>query len=168
MTHGQPPAQDIQDIHTAKAAEVRADIERTRQQLGETVEALAAKADMKAQARQKVSLAKQQAAARVAKARQLASARASQARSQATARASQLSGRAGKMRTALPGGGPARGQLTGGGEVAGAAGQAAPSPWRRGVQQAAGMARGNPASVGAAAASVVFLTIAVVAWRNRR
>lgn len=41
--------------------ELEKEIERTREQLGETVEALAAKADVKARAQQKLSQAKQQA-----------------------------------------------------------------------------------------------------------
>jgi hypothetical protein len=42
--------------------ELREDIEQTRQQLGQTAEALAAKADVKARAKQKVSQVKEQAA----------------------------------------------------------------------------------------------------------
>ncbi len=63
----------------AEVDDVRADIERTRQQLGETVEALAAKADVKARARQKVSEAREQATARVSRLRGQAAARAGQA-----------------------------------------------------------------------------------------
>jgi hypothetical protein len=63
--------------------ELRQDIERTRQQLGETAEALAAKADVKARARQKVNQVKAQATSRAAQARQQATARAAQAREQA-------------------------------------------------------------------------------------
>lgn len=44
--------------------QLREDIERTRQQLGETAEALAARADVKARAKQKVSQVKGQAMAR--------------------------------------------------------------------------------------------------------
>jgi anti-sigma-K factor RskA len=44
--------------------ELRQDIERTRQHLGETAEALAAKADVKARAMQKVNEVKDQATAR--------------------------------------------------------------------------------------------------------
>jgi hypothetical protein len=44
--------------------QLRADIERTRQQLGETADALAAKADVRAQAKQKANQLKNQAAAR--------------------------------------------------------------------------------------------------------
>jgi hypothetical protein len=50
-------------------AEVREDIERTRQQLGETAEALAAKADVRARARQKASQVKEQATARASQVR---------------------------------------------------------------------------------------------------
>jgi hypothetical protein len=59
--------------------DVRADIERTRQQLGETVGALAAKADVKARARQKASEARDQAAGRLSHLRKRAAARAGQA-----------------------------------------------------------------------------------------
>ena len=59
--------------------ELREDIERTRQQLGETAEALAAKADVKARAKQKVSQVKEQATARATQVREQATARASQA-----------------------------------------------------------------------------------------
>jgi hypothetical protein len=62
MTEGQTPSRGHAET---QAAEVQADIERTRQQLGETVEALAAKADVKARARQKVTEAKRQASARI-------------------------------------------------------------------------------------------------------
>jgi hypothetical protein len=44
--------------------QLRDDIERTRQQLGETAEALAAKADVKARAKQKANQVKEQATVR--------------------------------------------------------------------------------------------------------
>lgn len=44
--------------------QIRADIEVTRREMGDTVEALAAKADVKAQARRRVEHARQSAAAR--------------------------------------------------------------------------------------------------------
>jgi hypothetical protein len=53
--------------------ELRQDIERTRQQLGETAEALAAKADVKARARQKANQVKEQAIARAGQAKDPAS-----------------------------------------------------------------------------------------------
>jgi uncharacterized membrane protein len=61
MTEEQSPAHGQAETG---AAQVQADIERTRQQLGETVQALAAKADVKAQVRHKVADARRQASAR--------------------------------------------------------------------------------------------------------
>ena len=58
MTTQQPEGQSA----SGSPEELREDIERTRQELGETVEALAAKADVKGQARQKASQIKEQAA----------------------------------------------------------------------------------------------------------
>jgi hypothetical protein len=53
-------------------AELKQEIERTREQLGETVEALAAKADVKAQARAKASQITGRLRSRTAQARQQA------------------------------------------------------------------------------------------------
>jgi hypothetical protein len=53
-------------------AELKQEIERTREQLGETVEALAAKADVKAQARAKASQVTGRLRSRTAQARQQA------------------------------------------------------------------------------------------------
>jgi hypothetical protein len=63
--------------------ELRQDIERTRQHLGETAEALAAKADVKARAMQKVNEVKEQATARASQVRGQAAARAGQAKDKA-------------------------------------------------------------------------------------
>jgi len=52
--------------------QLRQDIERTRQQLGETAEALAAKADLKARAKQKANQVKEQATARAGRAKEQA------------------------------------------------------------------------------------------------
>jgi hypothetical protein len=135
MSTGQPASR----AHGgAGADDVRADIERTRQQLGETVEALAAKADVKARARQKVTEAREQAAGRVTRLRKQAAGRAGQAAGlagHATARAGQATARAG--------------------QATARAGQAA----------AAGR-RDNRAALAAAAAAVGFSFIAVVLWRH--
>jgi len=56
----------------AKAAALRSDIERTREELGETVEALAAKADVKARAREKVDDVKVRAQEQVEQAKEAA------------------------------------------------------------------------------------------------
>jgi hypothetical protein len=84
MTEEQTPARGDADT---RAAEVQADIERTRQQLGETVEALAAKADVKAEARRKVTEAKQQASARVRQVKDQAAVGLDHARQKAAGRA---------------------------------------------------------------------------------
>lgn len=61
------------------ADELRQEIEQTRQRLGETVDELAAKADLKARARTKATEAKARARSRVAEAsRQVRQARQSQ------------------------------------------------------------------------------------------
>jgi hypothetical protein len=49
--------------------QIRADIESTRQELGDTVEALAAKADVKARVRDKIEHTKEAAAEKLGKAR---------------------------------------------------------------------------------------------------
>jgi ABC-type transporter Mla subunit MlaD len=80
MTAGKPEGQTS---GPPTEADVREDIERTRQQLGETAEALAAKADVKARARQKATQLKEQAATRAAQVKEQAATRASQTRGQA-------------------------------------------------------------------------------------
>jgi cell division protein FtsX len=52
--------------------QLREDIERTRQQLGETAEALAAKADVKARAKQQVDQLRRQVTARAGQAKEQA------------------------------------------------------------------------------------------------
>ncbi|HEY7619437.1 MAG TPA: DUF3618 domain-containing protein [Solirubrobacteraceae bacterium] len=54
----------VTDQGTREPAEIRSDIEVTRRELGDTVEALAAKADVKAQAQKKVADVKQTVDAR--------------------------------------------------------------------------------------------------------
>jgi uncharacterized protein (TIGR03382 family) len=63
--------------------QLRREIERTRAELGATVEALAHKTDVKAQAREKAELAKQQAREKAELAKQQAREKAELARSQA-------------------------------------------------------------------------------------
>lgn len=69
--------------------QLRLEIERTREQLGETVEALVAKADVKARARERAELLSQRLKGTTAQVKEQAAARTSQARAQATARAGQ-------------------------------------------------------------------------------
>jgi hypothetical protein len=74
----------------ASADELEADIERTREELGETVEALAGKLDVKARAQQRFATTKEQALTQAGVAR----ARATELSALANARATELSARA--------------------------------------------------------------------------
>ncbi|RSN51912.1 MULTISPECIES: DUF3618 domain-containing protein [Actinomadura] len=67
----------------AGTEELRQEVDRARHDLGETVEALAAKADVKAMARERVDQARTRAMDAVGSARQAASSRASSARAAA-------------------------------------------------------------------------------------
>ncbi len=62
------PAQEAGE--TRSPEEIRADIEQTREQLGETVEALAEKTDVKAQARSRIESAKETIAGNLGTARE--------------------------------------------------------------------------------------------------
>lgn len=68
----------------ASADEIEADIERTREQLGETVDALTNKLDVKSRARDKVADAKDRAATQVDTAKAQGSRLVAQARDAAT------------------------------------------------------------------------------------
>ena len=64
--------------------ELQADIEQTREQLGETVEALTAKLDVKSRTRERVNATKQQAADKVGAARANATAQVNKVKASAT------------------------------------------------------------------------------------
>lgn len=59
MTENSEVAPAEESGETRSAEEIRTEIEQTRQQLGETVEALAEKTDVKAQARNRIDSAKE-------------------------------------------------------------------------------------------------------------
>lgn len=67
------------DKHTADPGELRAKVEQTRQDLGETVEALAAKTDVKARAQEKAVAIKGQTATKAAELSEQARAKATEA-----------------------------------------------------------------------------------------
>ncbi|HSJ21152.1 MAG TPA: DUF3618 domain-containing protein [Nocardioidaceae bacterium] len=68
------------ETDTRDTAQIEADIEQTRQELGETVEALTAKLDVKARARRRLVVTKEQAAQRAAAARRRAAELVAQAK----------------------------------------------------------------------------------------
>lgn len=139
-------------------AELREDIERTRQQLGETVEALAAKTDVTGRTRRKASLAKEQAAVRAGQVKEQATARMDQVRGQVAEKAVRT------KQNVLAASRPAREQIEGSAEVTGAAAwQALPDRVQDAARQAAASARrSNPAVLAAVAVAALLACIAIV------
>lgn len=76
------------------AEEIRAEIEQTREQLGETVEALAEKTDVKARTQEQIDAAREVAQERVEAAREAVAGGVAAARETVTQRADQLLHRA--------------------------------------------------------------------------
>ncbi len=121
-----------QDPSTGRAAvtdsqdpeQIQRDIERTREELGDTVEALAEKADVKAQAKQKIDQTKASVAEKkeqlLGKARQASPDSAATAATQASQTARQepaALGRGGRVRVRLPGRPSNQGLVRGGSEM---------------------------------------------------
>jgi hypothetical protein len=75
------PAESSEEAKTP--AEIRAEIDQTREELGDTVEALAEKTDVKAQAKAKVEDTKAQAKAKVEDVKSIAQAAAAEAKAKA-------------------------------------------------------------------------------------
>ena len=75
----QPPSPDLsgEPGPDASAADIEADIEKTRHELGNTVEALAAKADVKGQAQRKAAEAKARLTDKAVQAREVVAEKAS-------------------------------------------------------------------------------------------
>jgi len=126
---------------------VRQEIERTREQLGETVEQLAAKTDVKGKAAATAARARAQAAAQVSKVRgQLAgrpaAARQKVAAAGATAK-TQLQARAAPLRDATP------------------------EPVRRAVAKGAGTVKQRRAPLAVAALMLIAGYVALRWWRKR-
>ena len=123
--------------------QLRQEIERTREQLGETVEALVYKTDVKARARERAEQLSQRVKGTTAQVKEQAAARTIQARAQATARAgqarSQLAGKTADARNAaVATGGPARDQLQARATaVGGAVRDKTPEPVQRAARQVA-------------------------------
>ncbi len=80
--------------HKRGPDEIRKDIEQTREELGETVEALAAKTDVKARAMEKVEDAKESATAKVDEAMDRAHAKVEDAKESASAKVDEAMDRA--------------------------------------------------------------------------
>ncbi len=136
--------------------QLRLEIERTREQLGETVEALVAKTDVKARAKERAEQLSQRLKGTTAQAR------------------SQLAGKTADARNAaVATGGPARDQLQARATaVGGAVRDKTPEPVQRAARQVAqrtsAVARQPAALAALAAAGVVVVVGVVVIGRRRR
>lgn len=134
--------------------ELRQDIERTREQLGETVEQLAAKTDVKARAQAKMAELTWRAKSRTAQARAKAADGGAVVRSQA----------AGKTTMARHKAVAAGGQLQ---TRAAPVWEAAPEPLRRTLRKGANAASQRRVPLAAAAASLAAGYLAFRWWRRR-
>jgi hypothetical protein len=142
-------------------AELRQEIEQAREQLGDTVERLAAKADVKAQAKAKAAELADAVKSKVALAGAQAAARAGSARDQLAAKAGETGAAANSASNS------ARQQVV---KVAGACApvwQTAPEPVRHVVTKAASSARQRRIPI-ATAAGVLLLGCVVLRWWRRR
>lgn len=141
------PQPDAAPAAGEDAEQLRQDIERTREQLGETVEELAAKADVKSRA-----------GAKAAKLSGRVKAKASQAQTKAATRAGDVRGQfAGKSATVQ------RWVAAVGAPVW----EATPEPVRQAVTKGASTARQRRMPLAAAAALVIAGYLVIRRWRRR-
>lgn len=152
------PGQDVPDDPNALVE----DINRTRADLGDTVEALVAKVDVKAQAKQRAAEVSSQAKEKLQTMTQ-----------ELAGRASQLTGKAGQTRQAAAANGKTvlGAGASGGRTVLGAGAAAwgkAPEPVQRGAQQVARTVRRHRVPVAAAAGAALVATVGWLAVRRRR
>jgi Protein of unknown function (DUF3618) len=134
--------------------ELRQDIERTRERLGETVEQLAAKADVKSQAK-----------ARAAELAGRVKTRTAHARERAATQVGQAVARTGAQRQkAVAVSGAARAQLQ---SKAAPVASATPEPVRRVLVKGASTARARRRPLVATAAGLAAAWLALWWWRNR-
>lgn len=142
----------------ADEQELREDIEQTRERLGETVERLAAKADIKSQARAK-------AAELAGRMKNTAAASRTKAAERAGSVRGQLTGRTAAVRQqAAVAGRKGKGELQA--RVA-PAWDAAPEPVRRAVAQGASTARQRRVPLAAALMTLILCYVVVRRWRKR-
>ena len=152
--------------------QLRQEIERTREELGETVEALIAKADVKARTRERVGEISERLRGATTQAREQATARVGQAREQATARVgqarTQIVGRPADAKHAASGPAVPTGQLQ---ARAAAVGQTirdvTPDPVQKAAARAMATASQRRALVAAAAVGVAVVGFMLIRRRRR-
>ncbi len=142
--------------------QLRQDIERTREQLGETVEALVAKTDVKAQAKEKVGQLTDRVKGSTTQAKEQATAKVAQARSQLSDKT------AGVKQAATTNGAPAKEQLQARATaVGGKVRDVTPEPVQRAARHAAARTSPRQASIAAVAAGVALLGFILIRRRRR-
>jgi Protein of unknown function (DUF3618) len=142
--------------------QLRQDIERTREQLGETVEALVAKADVKAQAKEKVGQLTDRVKGGTAQAKEQATAKVAQARDQLTTKTQDV------KQAATTNGAPAKEQLQARATaVGGKVRDVTPEPVQRAARHAAARTSPRQASIAAVAAGVALLGFILIRRRRR-
>jgi hypothetical protein len=144
------PPDDVQELQQ--------EIEQTREQLGETVQQLAAKADVKARAQDKAAQLADRVKGQTGQARAQVAARAGSARDQATSSAAAAGQRAVYL------GATAKDQMTAAG---GSVWQATPEPARQAVARGAATARQHRVPLAVAASALVAGLLIVRWWRKR-
>lgn len=143
------------------AQQLQQEIERTREQLGETVEKLAAKADVKARARDKAVEFSGRVKSKAGQARKEAAARSESARSQ-------LAGKAAAARQqATSAGGARKDELQTRAAVAMPVWEATPEHLRRAVAKGASTARQRRVPLAAAAVALILGYLAIRRWRRQ-
>jgi Protein of unknown function (DUF3618) len=142
--------------------ELKQEIERTREQLGETVEALAAKADVKAQARAKASQVTGRLRSRTAQARQRAAATTGRLRRQLAGKSAGPRQKAASMR------GPAADRARQQAAVAAERlSKVKLDPVQRVAARAAATGRERRVQLVMAAGAVVLAWLLIARWRQR-
>jgi cobalamin biosynthesis Mg chelatase CobN len=142
--------------------QLRQDIERTREQLGETVEALVAKADVKAQAKEKVGQLTDRVKGSTAQAKDQATAKVAQARDQLTTKTQDV------KQAATTNSAPAKEQLQARATaVGGKVRDVTPEPVQRAARHAAARTSPRQASIVAVAVGVALLGFIVIRRRRR-
>lgn len=129
-------------------AELRAQVEDTRERLGETIEALAGKADVKDQLKQRTAEAREQARVKTAGAREQAKAKTADAREKASRGGAQAKEKAGKAVHSLQ--------------------EKTPEQVRGPALQAAEAGRRNPGPLLAAGAAVLVAVVLLRRCKGRR
>jgi hypothetical protein len=154
---------DAAGSRTPEEEALAGEIERTREQLGETVEALAAKADVKGRAQRRATELTGNLRGKARAAKGKVTEQAGELRDETAATAARAKD------AAQSAGAPVAGQLAGRAAAAGrAVRDVTPAPVRRSAGQAVVIVRGHRGKAAAATAAAAALVLAWLAVRRRR